>query len=107
MAETDDLRQDLDNLKADMDAVRSDLADLTRAFRDIGAERLQGTRDSVEEELRRAREALGRRAEEARLRGREVRDAGERQVAEHPYGALLTALGAGFLLAKLLDLGRR
>ena len=107
MAETDQLRKDLENLKADMDALRSDIADLTGAFRDMGAERVQGARESVEAELRQAREALGRRADEARARGRDAREAGERQVAEHPYGSVLAALGAGFLLAKLLDAGRR
>ena len=107
MAESDELRKDLDRLKADLDTLRSDIGEVAGALRDLGAERWHGARDSAEDELRRAREVLERRADEARARGREARDAAERQVSEHPLGSLLTAFGVGFALAKLLDMGRR
>lgn len=66
---------------------------------------------SLEDEIRNRREELRRRLNEARTTGRRAVDATvdglEKGVEQHPLTSLLTAFGLGFVIAKLMDLGRR
>ncbi len=106
MAE-EELRAELQALKEDLARLRADLGGLVEALKEAGAERAEGYRERVGEELRRRREAVERRLDEARERGRQaVEELGE-EVGAHPFSSLLAAFGVGFVLARLLDGGRR
>lgn len=106
MAEAD-YQKELDTVKADLAKLRSDVAELTGAVKESGSRRAGQVRETVEEELRRAREELRHTLDTARERGRRAKEEMEGTVGEHPYGTLLTAFGLGFIIAKLLDNGGR
>ncbi len=103
----EELRAELEALKEDLARLRADLGGLVEALKEAGAERVEGYRERAAEELRRRREAVEERLGAARERGRQaVEELGE-GVGEHPISSLLAAFGVGFILARLLDGGRR
>lgn len=93
MGSTDDLRKELDKLKADVASLRN-----------LGSEQLHALRDSAEDEMQRRRRILRRGINAGWERGRRARTEVEDEMSAHPYVNFLAAAGAGFLLAKLLDL---
>lgn len=106
MAERD-LHAELDTIKADMAKLRVDVAELGDILRELGAEKIGGARESVADEVRRAREELDRRFQSARQRGRKAAEDVEHAVEEHPFSSLVTAFGIGFIVSRLLDGGGR
>lgn len=96
MADTDDLRKELNQLKAD-------IANL----RDSSSERLHAMRESAEDGMERGRRILRRGVNAGRERGRRVMAEVEEEMGEHPYASFVAAIGVGFILAKLLDIATR
>lgn len=96
MADTDDLRKELDKLRADV-----------AGLRDSGNEKLQAMRDSAEDEIHRRRQMLRRGIKAGRERGRSAMAGVEEEMGTHPYVSFFAALGVGFILAKLLDIATR
>lgn len=90
-----DISRDVDRLRGEMDEIRKDLKTVTRAVRDIGAEKGQEAIEKAEYFGRRARKRA--RRTEARI---------EREIEDRPIVSVLAAFSVGFLLAKLLDWGR-
>jgi len=90
-----EISRDVDRLRSEIDEMRKDLKTLTRAMRDLGEEKGKEALEHVER-LRRQATKHAARAEE-RL---------ERGIEERPFISVLAAFGAGFLVAKLLDMGR-
>src|SRR5690606_21826201 len=90
-----DVIRDMDRLRGEIDDMRRDLRTLTRTVRDFGSEKGQRALDTFERYRRRARKQA--RRTEKRI---------ERQIEERPIASILTAFCAGFLIAKLLDIGR-
>jgi ElaB/YqjD/DUF883 family membrane-anchored ribosome-binding protein len=98
----DHLRQAGDSLRSNLettkDHVRHAAEDL-RAAAEAKARDLRSAAEVKATELRgRAEHAYG----EARERARTLQEDGEQYVRENPTRAVLTALGAGFLLALIL-----
>ena len=101
------LEDELKELRADFARMQDDIADLAGALRELGVRKVDEARDSAEEELRARREQLREHLRSARTRGREtVEDLGD-TMGEHPLSSLGIAFGAGFIIAKLLELGGR
>jgi hypothetical protein len=89
-----DLSRDIDRLRGEMDALRRDIASHSRSARDIGLAR-------GHDALERA-EVFGKRARKRVMRAEKQLS---RNVEKRPIIAVLAAIGFGFLIAKLLDLG--
>lgn len=110
MAEKE-LQDELKRLRADLNNLQNDVAGLVSTLRDLGVDKVEGLKSSVEDEIRARREELRRRLNEARSSGRKaVEDAVEgieQGIGQHPLSSLLTAFGLGFIIAKLMDLGNR
>jgi ElaB/YqjD/DUF883 family membrane-anchored ribosome-binding protein len=87
--------------------MKDDIADLTAVLRDLGARKVDEARDGAEDELRARREQVREHLRSARARGRETVDDLGDTMGEHPLSTLGIAFGAGFIIAKLLDLGGR
>jgi len=101
------LQEEIDALKADLSSLRTDISDLAGAMRDLGYAKAGEWRSDVEDEFNERREDFRRAMGAARDRGQRAEDDFERRVGEHPWGSVLTALGIGFILAKLMDTGGR
>ncbi len=101
------VQEELDALKEDLARLRADIGDLAGVLKDLGVERAERIRGSAEDEVRARREALRRRLDSTRARGRKVIDDLEDQIEGHPLSSLLAAFGMGFIIGKLLDLGGR
>ena len=97
----------MEQLRADLATLRSDVADLAKALKTAGANKADSVKDSVEEELRRYRDVLREKMDDAKSKGYEAKDKMDEQIATHPYTSLLTAFGVGYILAKLMHIGER
>lgn len=106
MAENE-LGKELDNLRKDLAQLRTDVAELTKVVRNIGVSKAESVKESVADEIRSRREALHERLDEAQAHGKMAMEDLEERVQQHPYGSLLTAFGAGFIIAKLMQHGDR
>ena len=104
---TDDLRKELDKLKADLARLRSDTSEVTRTLREVGGDELRALGESAESGFQRRRQRMLRGMEAGRERGRRAMEEMEDEVGAHPYASVFAALGAGFVLAKLLDIATR
>jgi ElaB/YqjD/DUF883 family membrane-anchored ribosome-binding protein len=93
---TTDLSNDVAKLRSDLDEIRGDLAAIARSIKDLGAA-------TGQEAFQRA-EHFG---EEARKRAAAAEERIGHEINEHPLASVLTALGVGFAIGKLLDPGRR
>ncbi len=107
MAATDDLRKELDKLKADLARLRADTTEVTRTLRELGNEKLDDVRGSANEEFQRGRRILRRGVEAGQERGRRTKEEMEEGIGAHPFSSVIAAVGAGFILAKLLDIVTR
>jgi ElaB/YqjD/DUF883 family membrane-anchored ribosome-binding protein len=107
MAERDPIRDELKALKEDFAKLHGDVAELVKAVRDTGGAKAHAARDSLEEELRRRRDRVRERLDEARATGRRKAAELEDEVTQHPFASLAAAFGVGFLLAKLMHFGGR
>jgi ElaB/YqjD/DUF883 family membrane-anchored ribosome-binding protein len=110
MAESE-FQEELERLRSDFAALRTDVADLVDTLRELGIEKAEGMRSSLEEELRSRREELRRRVGDARTRSKRALEDTVEEIEEgigrHPLTSLFAAFGIGFVLAKCMDLGRR
>lgn len=97
----DNVQDEFKVLKDDVAKLRKDVSDLAGLLKDLGLQKVDETRESVEDELQAQREKLRQALGEARNRSRSALDDVELQVTERPLGALLTAFGVGFVIAKL------
>lgn len=101
------IRGELDALQADLAKLREDVSALTEAVRAAAQRRVDDARGEARQRAEGAWEDLERRLEEMRTQGEETLQRATREVAEHPAASLLAAFGVGFVLARLLDGGRR
>jgi ElaB/YqjD/DUF883 family membrane-anchored ribosome-binding protein len=95
------VQEEVQVLKDDVAKLRSDVSELVGLLKDLGLQKVDQTRDTVEEELQEQRERLRLAMGRARERGRSAVEDVEQQLTEHPVGTLLTAFGIGYILAKL------
>jgi len=106
MAEND-LKKEMEQLRADLATLRADVADLAKALKSAGTHKAESIKDSVEDDLRKYRETLREKLDDARSKGYEAKEQMDEQIAAHPYASLFTAFGVGFMFAKLMHLGER
>lgn len=99
--------QELDSLKADIASLRTDVADLATAIRGASSDKSSDIKSNFQDNIRATREQVRRRLMEARERSRKAVDSMEETIGEHPIGSVAAAVGVGFLIAKLMDLGTR
>lgn len=95
------VQEEVQVLKDDVAKLRSDVSDLVGLLKDLGLQKIDETRGSVEEELQEQRERLRVAFGHARDRGKSAVEDVEQQMTEHPLGTLLTAFGIGYIIAKL------
>lgn len=95
------LHEEMETLKADVAKLRADVSDLLDVLREIGAEKVESTKSSIEDEIRERRERLREAINRAEERGRRTSEDFERNIAQHPLSSVLAAFGLGFILAKL------
>ena len=98
-----DLQNELTALKEDISRLRADVADLGSAIQDIASEKVSRAKSRLAEGAEEVSANVKERLEQARLKGREVLDGLEDQFTGHPMGSLITAFGAGFIIASLMN----
>lgn len=103
----EDLRKEVDELRADLKALRSDIGELTRAVGELAGEQVQGARESIKDEVGRAREALRRGAASAKARGQAAQEDIESEISDHPYASMAISFGLGFIIAKFMEMSSR
>lgn len=106
MADTP-MEDELRMLKENLAVLRADVADLSGTLRNIASSRTEGMRSSLEEEVRTRRDRIKERMADARARGAKTVEDVEESIGQHPIASVATALGVGFVLAKLMDVGSR
>ena len=104
MANNQQLRDEINEIKSDLDSLRADVSTLVRTLQQTSGERAEEVRETLRADLRKGREALKHRVQEARVRGRQTMGEVEESIGEHPYTSVAAAFGVGFALAKLMDL---
>lgn len=102
-----DLKKEMEQLRTDLASLRADVAELAKVLKNVGVNKAESVRHSVEDEINMYREALREKLDEARSRGYEAKEKVDDQIATHPYTSLLTAFGVGYVLAKLMHIGER
>lgn len=107
MATETNLQEELETLKADVAKLRSDVGDLLDILKSLGAEKVNNAKDALDDELEKRRQEIRDALAGARARGERTAHAVEGEIAEHPLSSIMAAFGIGFLIAKLLDVGRR
>ena len=98
---SNNVQEELQVLKDDVTKLRSDIAGLVDLFKELGLQKVNEARGTIEDELDEQREKLKARFNSARERGKGTVEDLEQHVTEHPLGSLLTAFGIGYILAKL------
>lgn len=98
---TTNVQEELQVLKDDVAKLREDIEDLVGLLRDLGLQKVDETRGTLEEELQLQREKLQALLNRARERGKSAAEDIEQQMTEHPLGTLMTAFGIGYIIAKL------
>ncbi len=96
------VQEEMQVLKDDVAKLRSDIAGLVDLFKELGLQKVNEARDTIEGELDEQREKLRAMFNSARERGKGTVDDLEQHVTEHPLGSVLTAFGIGYILARLL-----
>ncbi len=99
--------QEIQSLREDLAILRSDIADLSSSVRDMASHRAHGVKASIEDDVRETRERLRERIAEARAQGARSVEDFEESIGQHPLASVATAVGVGFVLAKLMNLGSR
>jgi len=95
------VQDELQTLKDDVAKLRTDVSELVGLLKDLGADKIDEARGTVEEGLRARREQLRESVGRAKARGKKAADDIEEQITEHPLSSLLAAFGLGFIIAKL------
>lgn len=93
-------------LKADFAALNQTVSHLSHDVKSLLSAVMKDSEDKAKSSVDDSFAALRRRFDEMRGRGHQYVDTAEQQISEHPYTSLLTAFAVGFVLAKLLDVGR-
>ncbi|MEX0943877.1 MAG: hypothetical protein WD002_15195 [Pseudomonadales bacterium] len=106
MATENNLKDEMDVLKADLAKLRGDVGELVDLLKSLGEEKVSDAKSSLDDELERRRAELRAALSGARVRGEKAVDALEGEIAQHPFSTVLAAFGIGFLVSKLLDVGR-
>ncbi len=101
------LDSEIKALKEDMAMLRSDVAGLTETLRHTASDRADSVRDSVQDEVAHARERLRKKIAEARGRSARAMEDMEESIGERPLASVAAAVGIGFILAKIMDLGSK
>jgi ElaB/YqjD/DUF883 family membrane-anchored ribosome-binding protein len=101
MATSNNVQEELQVLKDDITKIRTDLGDLIEQLRELGLQKINETRDTLEDELDSQREKLRATFNRARERGRGTAEEFEQHITEHPLASLLTAFSIGYIMAKL------
>lgn len=99
--------EEIESLKSDIAHLRSDVAELTNAIRGSTSDKAYEMKAQLQERIDATREQVRRKLREARERSSKTLDDVEETIGEHPIGSIATAVGVGFLIAKLMDLGAR
>ncbi len=101
------LEKEIADIKDDLSVLRDDLADLARALKETLGDYRQTAREEVRRKAGEAQARIGEQVGKARALGEEAVEQMERKIVERPLASLLTAAGIGFILARLLEGGRR
>jgi ElaB/YqjD/DUF883 family membrane-anchored ribosome-binding protein len=97
----------MDSHKADLAQLREDILALGDAVRDTASESVTAGKAKTQERLQRIWEDFEGRFEDLLQDGKATFSRAEQKLSEHPTGSVLTAFGLGYLIAKVLDGGRR
>lgn len=95
------LNDEVDNLKNDISKLSGDVAALLSLMKDLGAEKVDGARESLDEEMVKRREELRQRLRDVQARGESAAESLEEEVALHPMRSVMLAFGLGYVAAKL------
>lgn len=97
---------ELQTLKADLAALHETVGNLSRDVSSLLTAFVKDSEARAKSSFDGNVAGLRERLEEMRGRSQDYIDSAEQQIGQHPYTSLVTAFGIGFILAKLLDLGR-
>lgn len=106
MATDTNLHEEMETIKADVAKLRGDVGDLLDVLKALGAEKVSDAKTSIDDELEHRRQQLRAALTGAKARGERATQAVGDEITDHPLGSVVAAFGIGFLIAKLLDMGR-
>jgi len=101
----EEITKELDSLKRDIAQLRKDISGLASAVKDVASEKVESARSGARGRLSETWEDVERRFTDAMGTGKEAFHTAEQKIGQHPTASVLTAFGAGFLIAKLLSMG--
>ncbi len=101
------LAEEVNRLKADINALRRDISALTDALGGVASDYVEEARSKAREKTADVRGRVNERVHNAADSGKKVVDDLGDQIGERPITSMLAAAGLGFLVARILDLGRR
>lgn len=107
MADEERMNQDMEVLKADIASLKRDIAHLSDTLGGMARQHGEGAMEAMGEGLEDVRERLRARYAAAREYGRRTVDDIEDNIGQHPLASMATAVGVGFIVAKLMTLGAR
>src|SRR6185295_7120202 len=99
-----ELFHEFDNMHEDLGDLRKDLTVLKEALLKFGKSGMSGASSRVKAKIQKRVDELSEHLGTARERGRESIQALQQQVEQRPLISLGIALGAGFILSKLISL---
>jgi len=101
------LDEEVERLKEDIGALRRDISALTEALGSVASDYVEEARAKAREKTTEARERVEERVNQVADSGKKAVDDLGDQIGERPITSMLAAAGVGFLVARILDLGRR
>ncbi|MBX3351723.1 MAG: DUF883 family protein [Phycisphaeraceae bacterium] len=99
----DETRSEIEQLRDDLRAVREDLAALGKDVVSATKTGVHSASAAARDEARKRLEQLGEAWDDAKDTGRAAKRDVEHHIEEHPFAAVMIALGVGVVIGKLLD----
>ena len=94
---------DYEALREDLKHLRADVAALAETVVTTSRDRARAAKESAVDQARHRLEQISSQAHAARVRGMEVVDTVEREVAGHPFRSVAAVFGVGMVLGAILN----
>ena len=109
---TTEANKEIENIKQDLAELRKDIKGLSSALKNLGKQKVDETTEKIEEKKDDLLDSFSlaeikERLDELKGEGEDAVAVIRQQAEKNPVGTLLTAMGVGLLLGRLLSSGNR